>query len=128
MDITLQLKKKTPNTPVEEVGDIINVWETTGEDVTFGGKFLYVHITGVPDISNAKKKRLRDMLVEQDWVGGTDTELEMDHLPGPTLRNSRRWHIPRGALPVSARRKLREDGEITVTWTKAKPYIRRKLE
>lgn len=124
MDITLQLKKGSPGS-FEERGDIRDVWITDGRRLNPGVKYYYIHITGFPNVSRAKARRIRDMLTAPELE---PTEIGPDGVQQYRLFNRRRWHIPRGLLPQQARRKLARDGELTVQWTTARNYLRRKLQ
>lgn len=123
------LKKAAPSgVDREEQGDVIDVFLTPpgGSMPNAGVKFYFIHITGFPDMDAAKAKRIRDKLTAFDHVGRGTFDPKTG-LEDTDLRNSRVWHVPRGALPASIRNQLRNNGEVTVTWDQAKSRIRRKL-
>lgn len=72
-------------------------------------RHLHIHVTGIPYPFERIKKRLTQA-----------------HEDGET-RVARRMFVGRGDLmPASARQKLNEDREITVTWEQAKQFAKKR--
>ncbi len=101
-----------------------NITEGIGSTV-----FGYVHITGVPTNLAVKARNVlifgtseTAIEVKPDPVTGLDEE----HVSLDDWR-LRRWRIPRSALTPGSLNKLLADREITITWAKVKPRIRKKI-
>ena len=125
VDITLVLfRHDNPNATDNRVGDVHTLYLTSelGDTRRFD-QWVYVHITGVPNVGAAKLKRFRNKLRSYDRVvvgtlpDGTDQVV---------ARNYKKWGVHPRALPTGVRQALNRDGEITVTWTQVKNYLKRK--
>lgn len=129
MNIYLQLKRNNNDPSHQEVLDIVAADKLPAGGIgdNTAGKFYFVIINGFPDVPNAKLKRWREKITERDYVGTGEFDPE-DGTEIQELRNSRKWSVPVGALPAGARNTLRTTGMLTVTWTQAKPFVRRKLK
>jgi hypothetical protein len=119
-----------------KVGDItqarlsVNVATKVGNDYILGGSgalsnpdVVYVHITDVPNAQAAKAGRLMEderELTARGQPGGGD---EGDYIS----RRLHKYRVEKQDIPAAARQALIDDGEITVTWTQAKPYIKKKV-
>lgn len=127
MDITPQVKKGNVSNDFQERGDIIGVFRMPADTSTLnpGVKFYYLHIIGFPDVSQAKARRIRQKLTRHDWV--ETGQLDEEGAPALALRNSRVWSVPVGALTPGARNAIRQNGELTATWSQVKPYVMQKL-
>lgn len=143
-NITLQVLK-TPKTnlltgkaeamrPVQ--GDIINAWLSTvvatkiGNDYILNGgalshpRWVYVHITDVPNTQAAKAYRLKENEVLTFLNPDSPVPFsEEEHLP----RRLFKYRVEKNDIPAAKRQKLLANGEITVTWAQAKPYIKKKI-
>ena len=102
-------------------GDIVSASLMHGEECT-NPRFVLVNITGVPDKAppSILLKRIKRMLEKENFV------LE-GNPPVPRRLRRRQWHLKPADLPVGARNTLLADRKITVTWTQAKPYLKRRF-
>ncbi len=98
-------------------GDIVKVYLTSEivEPPTIGTRMAFIHITGVPDV--APFEDIKNILTRS-----IHNEV---YLNRPVLRR-RAWRLPNANLPQAIKNQLIATQEITVTWTQAKPYIRKK--
>lgn len=132
MDITLQIMAK-PAThdlsydPAKEArryikGDVISVYKRSDcpEPPAPNTRMVFIHITDVPIIAIQKAKALMGedfTLIPGPEVGSWDKD----------VNRRRKWNVADVDLPVPALNKLKNDREFTVTWTKAKPYLKNKV-
>lgn len=74
--------------------------------------FVWIHITGVPITAIQKAK----FLTKHYW------DPLLNEWEAPML-SRRRWRGLLDDLPVGIKDKLRDEGQVTVTWEQAKPFI-----
>lgn len=141
MDISLQVIVIAANhdlstNPQKEAaryrrGDIVNVYLTA--DVgspSLIRRFGFIHITGIPDGPDPEARfakieaLLGDGVVDRVLVPDTDLPEMVEEA---TLVRTRAWRVPPSIIPVAKRNQLLTDRETTVTWTQAKPYVRKKM-
>lgn len=129
-DITLMIMATVANHPLATAkdeafrykpGDIVQLYVT--EDIADwdGSKYLmhntpthprfaYIHVTGIPDNISRNVNRLMEnfQVIAQKY-------------------RRRRFRVLPSALPVVVRNRLRNEKQLTVDWSTAKSYIRKKL-
>jgi len=100
------------------VGDVFDVFLTPA-NFTFSmdTRFGFIHITNVPDVYSIETiKKALSAPVRSTVI-----------IDNPPLYRRRKWRIKPSAIPVGARNAMIANHELTVTWTQAKPYIRKKV-
>ena len=76
-------------------------------------KFVHIHITGVPATAIQKAKFLTRLNLDPAFPEHEQVML-----------GRRRWRGLLDDLPVGLKQQLQNNREITITWTKAKPFIK----
>ena len=123
LTITINMRTDVPKAP----GEIVSVRPTSEEGrytqpFPANGPLAYVHIVDIPDRVNLDK--LRNRLTSPD-----PTEMTTD--PDGTLRHPTwrfEYRLPVASLPAARRQALRRDGQITVTWTQFRNFLRRRRD
>lgn len=104
-------------------GDIIDVYEATEyatlqadgnyllDSPPLHDRFGFVHVKHVPN--SLSKARIKKKLTEAVEILGQDVR-------------RKKWHVPPSILPTVIKQKILADKEITVEWSVAKSYIRKK--
>ena len=115
------------------VGDILAVWPVADHstfDTESGDwllnddinpKFLFIHVTGVPDSVNPEK------LVEGDFVANGSPILDFARETPFILRRARKFRIKPSLIPTAGRDKLLADKQITVTFQAFKAVVQKKV-
>lgn len=127
VDATLIVIGKAPNfvatNPAGQYqkGDIFDAVRTStlgSASPSIKRKFIWVHITDVPA---TVVRKVKELLEQPDF---DPAEPEDDQV----LRSRRRWRVLLDDMPANLRNRLRDDRQITVTWTKAKPFLKNHVE
>ncbi len=132
MDITIEvISRETKHTLTAEkeaarykVGEILDIHmsdglvpKVKGEYVVTGipekFKTMFIHITGVP-VSREGFEVLRDKLTRVQMIPVVES-----------MHSRRAWRVDIDAIPATAKDKLLAEKQINVTWTAAKPFIKK---
>lgn len=94
-------------------GDVVDVWLTSAlpEPPSVNQPFIFVHVTGAPDIAF-------------DRIKAKLTRPNMDDTTGEKFDGRRRWRVRLDDIPAARRQQLKNTRETTVTWAVLKNFIK----
>lgn len=112
-------------------GDVLSVYmtedlaeETEGEwrfrDTIENSPFHYIHVTGVPD-----SVKIETIISEYKVPNGSPDLTYARENPYITVRR-RKWFIDASKVPLIAKKKLKQNKEITVTFDQLKKVLAKK--
>lgn len=116
-------------------GDVIDAIDTASFATLVGGEYRvnggigsvrlgFIHITGVPTTVSKVRQLIKGGLHKKQTVTDDVTGLQRN-VDVATLRKHK-WRINPADVPLAARNKLIAQREITITWTQAKNFLKRK--
>ena len=101
-------------------GDVVEVFLTSDVNIVSNPnpKFVYLHVTGIPDTRTFEQVKRKIMQSVNDPVAPIDAPIEW---------RRRKFRIIASTLPQAVIDAFNADKEYTATWTQTKTYIRKKL-